>query len=262
MSRQISESETPPCLETPVDRVRWHDIECGDYKQDLALWRNLALQCGAKNVLDVGAGTGRVAFDLASRGFAVTANDIDQIFCDELALRAKALNLSVNCFCANACSDSLGSNYDAILVPMQSLQLFSGSSGRIEFFKNAAQSLVNGGTLAFSVVEDVELFDDEDGSLVAPDMREYDGVLYSSRPTSISSNGPKIFLRRLREITGSDGTYSRCEDLITLYRVSVNELTDEATSCGFSVTGTIEIPATDDHIGSTIMTFKKNGSKA
>jgi SAM-dependent methyltransferase len=52
--------------------VLWHDIECGGYDLDLPLWRELAGREGSP-VLDVGAGTGRVALDLARRGHEVVA---------------------------------------------------------------------------------------------------------------------------------------------------------------------------------------------
>ena len=54
----------------------WHDLECGAYREDLPLWRALAHQAGGA-VLDVGAGTGRVALDLAAGGVAVVALDAD-----------------------------------------------------------------------------------------------------------------------------------------------------------------------------------------
>ncbi len=57
------------------DLVRWHDLECGGYAIDLELWRELAAQAGGP-VLDVGAGTGRVALDLARGGVAVERDDV------------------------------------------------------------------------------------------------------------------------------------------------------------------------------------------
>ena len=47
--------------------VIWHDLECGGYAEDLALWRELAMRHGGP-VLDVGAGTGRTAIMLARAG--------------------------------------------------------------------------------------------------------------------------------------------------------------------------------------------------
>ena len=41
-------------------RIIWHDVENGSYAVDLKLWRRLAREA-AGPVLDLGAGTGRVA---------------------------------------------------------------------------------------------------------------------------------------------------------------------------------------------------------
>ena len=54
----------------------WHDLECGAYEDDLPLWRELAARAGGP-VLDLGAGTGRVALDLARAGHEVVALDLD-----------------------------------------------------------------------------------------------------------------------------------------------------------------------------------------
>ena len=63
--------------------VAWHDVECGGYRADLPLWRELA-RAEAGPVLDVGAGTGRVALDLARAGHSVTALDREPELLDAL----------------------------------------------------------------------------------------------------------------------------------------------------------------------------------
>ena len=58
---------------TLPENAVWHDVECGGYRADLEFWRELAE--GA--ILDVGAGTGRIALRLAEEGHDVTALDLD-----------------------------------------------------------------------------------------------------------------------------------------------------------------------------------------
>ena len=77
----------------------WHDVECGGYGADLPLWRRMAREAGGP-VLDLGAGTGRVALDLARHGHDVTALDADADLLDELELRAGEEGLAVSCLVA------------------------------------------------------------------------------------------------------------------------------------------------------------------
>ena len=51
---------------TASAHVVWHDVECGGYDADLTLWQELAREAGGP-VLDVGAGTGRVALRSPAR---------------------------------------------------------------------------------------------------------------------------------------------------------------------------------------------------
>jgi 2-polyprenyl-3-methyl-5-hydroxy-6-metoxy-1,4-benzoquinol methylase len=77
--------------------VIWHELECGRYRADLDLWRELA---GAARgpVLEIGAGCGRVALKLARAGHEVTALDRDaQLLA---ALRQAAGGLAVQTVCA------------------------------------------------------------------------------------------------------------------------------------------------------------------
>ena len=61
--------------------VIWHDLECGWYRADLPLWRELAAQHPGP-VLEIGAGSGRVALELARAGHAVTALERERVLLD------------------------------------------------------------------------------------------------------------------------------------------------------------------------------------
>ena len=73
----------------------WHDVECSRYEADLPLWRELARDA-PEGVLDVGAGTGRVALRLAYAGHAVTALDLDPELLRVLEARAAEAGLHVD----------------------------------------------------------------------------------------------------------------------------------------------------------------------
>ncbi|HEX6621776.1 MAG TPA: class I SAM-dependent methyltransferase, partial [Solirubrobacteraceae bacterium] len=100
--------------------VIWHDVECGAYDLDLPLWRELADHEGSP-VLDVGAGTGRVALDLARRGHEVVALDRDPALLE--ALVDRGAGLTVSAVAADARAFDLGRRFPLVIVPMQTLQL-------------------------------------------------------------------------------------------------------------------------------------------
>jgi len=100
--------------------VVWHDVECGRYSADLALWAELA---GRERgpVLDVGAGTGRVALPLARAGHDVTALDREPELLEALATRAQGLPIAT--VVADAGDFALDRRFGLVIVPMQTIQL-------------------------------------------------------------------------------------------------------------------------------------------
>jgi len=88
------------------EAVIWHDLECGRYRADLADWLELARAAAPGGpLLDVGAGTGRVALT-ARAGHEVIALERDRELACELAARADGLAVEV--VCADACAFALG----------------------------------------------------------------------------------------------------------------------------------------------------------
>ena len=104
----------------------WHDLECGAYGEDLPLWRTLAGEAGGA-VLDVGAGTGRVALDLAAGDVVVVALDADTRLLQ--ALEHRAAGLRVETVVADAREFTLDRRFSLVLVPMQTLQLLGDRAG-------------------------------------------------------------------------------------------------------------------------------------
>src|SRR5829696_8786771 len=130
--------------------VVWHDVECGRYRADLALWRELAARERGP-VLDVGAGTGRVTLDLARAGHRVTALDLEPGLLG--ALRDRAGDLPVVTVDADARAFDLGERFGLVIVPMQTVQLLDERAG---FLAAARRHLSPGGLLAIAITAAME----------------------------------------------------------------------------------------------------------
>jgi SAM-dependent methyltransferase len=235
-------------------RSIWHDIECGSYVEDLEVWRGLAHRLGGP-ILDVGAGTGRVTLDLARAGFTVTALDV----CDELlaTLRTRAAGLTVTTVEADARSFALDQRFPLIIVPMQTIQLLDGPDGRARFLNCARRHLADDGRLAIAIADELEPFEASSNLLgPLPDVQEIDGTVYSSRPTAVRVNGDRFVLERLRETVTVDGRLNVEEDVIGLDRVSADGLTAEGVTQGLRADGRVEIPPTEDYVGSTVVMLR------
>ena len=234
--------------------VIWHDVECGAYTEDLPLWCSLADEQGDP-VLDVGAGTGRVALELARRGHRVTALDHDPLLLEALA--ARAADLDVETVVADAREFELHDRFSLCVVPMQTVQLLGGGAGRTHFLRCARRHLLRGGVLAVAIAEALELFDGSDGvPLPLPDIIERDGLVYSSQPTAVRLEHDRYVLERRRETMAADGTQSLAADLISLDRLTVAELESEAAAVGLRCSGTAMIAATRDYVGSEVVILR------
>ena len=230
--------------------VVWHDVECGGYAADLPLWRELAAAQGGP-VLDVGAGTGRVALDLARAGFAVTALDREP----ELlaALAARAGDLDVGTVAADAASFDLGAAFPLIIVPMQTIQLLGKRAG---FLAAAAAHLTPGGLLAVAITAAIEDFDADEGALPSPDVGSVPGYRFASQPTAVRALPAATRIERVRRTIGPDGAVAQEDDVIELAHLTVAGLEDEGRAAGLVPEPARTIAATAEHVGSEVVLLR------
>jgi SAM-dependent methyltransferase len=234
--------------------VIWHDLECGSYTEDLELWRELAREHGAP-ILDVGAGAGRIALDLARRGHRVTALDLDLELLAELERRAEGLPLRT--VLGDARELDIDERFELCIVPMQTIQLLGGGRGRGAFLAAARRHLVAGGVLAAALSVQLETFEVQAGARgPLPDICELDGVVYSSLPTAVRVDDDGFVLERRREIVTATGDRSVQEDRIRLDRLAPETLEREAAQAGFTTLPRREVPETRDYAGSTVVTLR------
>jgi SAM-dependent methyltransferase len=242
-------------MKTLPAEVMWHDLECGSYRADLPLWRELAGTIRGP-VLDVGAGTGRVTLDLARAGHRVTALDIDPYLLGALGDRTGSLQ--VETVHADARSFDLHrSDFALCLVPMQTLQLQGGSTERAAFLRRAHAHLRPGGLLACAIVTTLEPFDCAGGDIgPTPETAHVGDTVYVSCATRVGLLERGFTIERERRIIGPGGDTVEELNIVELDRVSPSELQHEATVAGLSPEPAREIPSTADHVGSTVVMLR------
>jgi ubiquinone/menaquinone biosynthesis C-methylase UbiE len=232
--------------------VVWHDVECGGYDADMSLWIALA-QDAPEGVLDVGAGTGRVALRLAQTGYDVTALDIDPELLAVLEQRAAEKGVRISTLAADANAFELPHPVGLIAVPMQTIQLLPARDG---FFASARRALVPGGRVAVAIATELDAYD---GSppLPVPDFGEDEaGSAFISQPVAIRVYDDYVEIERIRQIVSAAGERTSTVDLIRLAVVTPGELAEEAAVHGLDAEELLHIPETLEHVASQVVVFR------
>ena len=240
--------EVPP---TPDQRtVVWHDAECSGYRADLPLWRDMASRANGP-VLDLGAGTGRVSLYLATAGHSVTAIDISPPLISALRARAAKVDLIVAAAVSDVRHLLPEPRFALAIAPMQLIQLIREWDDRLRVLASVRNTLLLGGRAAFAIVEGSP--EPEPGSMPLPDVREADGWVYSSQPVWVGLDGDDMVVRRHRQLVSPEGDLTEEHDEVRLALLAASDLEAAAAECGFRTVAQHTVPATDDHVGSTVI---------
>jgi SAM-dependent methyltransferase len=239
------------------EAVIWHELECGGYRADLPLWRELAAGAGAgAPILDIGAGSGRVALELARAGHAVTALDFDARLLEALAHSVGGLALST--VHADAREFELPyRDYALCIAPMQTVQLLGGADGRIAFMERAREHLRPGGLLACAILGELEPFDCTDGGPApTPERARVDGVVYLSQALRVAVGRSTVVIERERTVDAGAEERAPERNVIELDRLSGTRLRREGRAAGLTPLPTRSIAATDRHVGSAVVMLR------
>jgi SAM-dependent methyltransferase len=232
--------------------VTWHDVEHGSYDADLPLWRALA-GAGSGPVLDLGAGTGRVAVDLAAHGHDVVALDADPELLAELAERAP----SVTTVEADARSFALDTRFALILAPMQLVQILGGRGGRVAMLERVHAHLKSGGVFAAALSNPHDALPPGSADPPLPDILERDGWVFSSQPLSVREEDGRVVIERRRQAVSPSGKLAGEDARVELDLVTLDEFERELREAGLGAVERREIPETLDHIGSTVVLCRR-----
>ncbi len=202
-------------------------------------------------MLDIGAGTGRVALPLARAGHDVTALDREPELLD--ALTARAAGVPVATVVADATDFSLGRRFGLAIMPMQTIQLLPD---RARFLSTARRHLLPGGLLAVALAAALEDFGDLDGELPPPDVATVADWRFASQPTAVRALPGATRIERVRRAFGPDGSVCEQDDVIDLAALTAAQLEAEGRAAGFTPVPAREIPQTDEHVGSEVVLLR------
>jgi SAM-dependent methyltransferase len=238
------------------EAVVWHDVECAGYAADLPLWRRLAAERPGA-VLELGAGTGRVALDLAAGGHELWALDTEPGLVAELERRAAERGAAVHATVGDARAFDLGRAFTMVIAPMQVVQLLGGAEGRSAMLSAARRHLEPGGILALALADPLEgLSDAEEPLPPLPDVREQARWVYSSRPVSVRQDAGEIVIERVREAVSPDGALRTSEATIRLERLGAAEVARQAVGLGYRELERPRVAATEAYVGSTVLVLE------
>jgi SAM-dependent methyltransferase len=230
----------------------WHDVECASYDADLPLWRELAANANGR-ILDVGAGTGRVALDLARRGHDVTAVDSEAELLAALVARAAAEDLDVEVVVGDARAFSLAGRFALVLLPMQVVQLLGGEGGRASMLAAVKGVLAPGGRLAVALADPWEAVPAGEALPPLPDILERDGWVLSSLPVGVRVDGDRVAIDRVRQAVAPNGGLTDEFATIVLDAVTPDELEREALGAGYRIGPQRYVDPTRDYVGSAVV---------
>ena len=230
----------------------WQLVESCAYGADLAVWSELT--GNASSVLDLGCGIGRVARHLAAEGRTVVGVDRDPAMVEDFnRLATESGVVAITGDVTELGPVDLGhERFEAIIAPQQLLHIVGGHDARRRLLAGVKDRLEPEGIAAFAISEVVP--GESQTIEILPDLREVGDSVYASRPVAVEFDEDSLTVIRLRQVVDSEGTLEETHDRITLDLMDRDSLTAELAAAGLKTEEMIEVPETDRHIASVILT--------
>jgi SAM-dependent methyltransferase len=107
----------------------------------------------AKDILDIGCGTGRHAIELAKRGYSVTGIDLSAAQLERARQKAREADVSVDFLQLNACSMTFNCEFDfAIMLCEGGFSLQETDAMNYQILESASRALRSPGKFIFSAL--------------------------------------------------------------------------------------------------------------
>jgi len=239
-----------------MSELVWHEVECGDYTADLPLWEELA-DGTDKPIMELGCGAGRVTLHLARRrrllviGLDRNRELVEAVWEKGHGTTGDAEHGDVRAF------EAMATKFSLVIAPMQLIQLLGDSGNRVACLECTVANMLPGGRAAFAIVEELPALPPGASAPPLPDVRQIEGWIYSSLPLESITGPDAILLRRLRQTVDPEGNTSEELNEIELAVLSAERLEEEGSAAGLRPAGRRQIPATEAHVGSTVVLFEK-----
>lgn len=235
--------------------MTWNEVECGGYTADMALWEELADRTDDP-IMELGCGAGRVTLHLARRGTSLVIGvDRDPSLVNRIWEQASP-RMSGDAEIGDVRDFDFATRFGLVLAPMQLIQLLADSQERLACLSCVTEHLLPGGLAAFAIVEELPEIPSGDVAPPLPDVRQVEGWIYSSLPLEPLIDDSSIRLRRLRQTVDPDGNMSEEMNEISLATLSAERLEAEGAEVGLRPLDRRWIPATEAHVGSTVVLFE------
>jgi len=231
--------------------VAFHDLQHGGATRDISYYRELARR--AASTLELGAGAGRVALELAGLT-DLWANDLDEQLVDALVRRAEARELSVTPVLGDATKLALGRRFDLILAPASFAQIVGGQGARRALLRVIARHLAMTGVAVVAIADVDEVLDE--CATPAPRQRlRASGRTFVSRQlvaTETEGGARVVWERGVYRRTAGRLTGRYVEPaVLTYHRVSPEDLAADARACGLHMPHVHHDPGDPTHLGFT-----------